>query len=258
MKVFLINLDKNPDRLAAADAQLKRLGVEYERFPAVYGKALSEEEIATLADDEWARRLNGRSLSRGEVGCALSHIQVYEKMVREGIPIALVLEDDAYPMPPLKPVLRAIEEQISGESSTVILLGEGGGRRDASRKRIFLPVSVYALDAIVTGARTHAYVVTLGAARRLATFLRPVVMPADDWGRMVAYGQIRMYTICPLLVGLDCGFETMISENWGQVAPKRTFVRKWIRRCWRLWWREHDNWRAWRARRQGVCAHDSL
>ena len=32
MKVFLVNLDKNPERLAAADAQLRMLGVEYERF----------------------------------------------------------------------------------------------------------------------------------------------------------------------------------------------------------------------------------
>ena len=44
MKVFLVNLDKNPERLAAADAQLRKLGVEYERFPAVYGADLPKAE----------------------------------------------------------------------------------------------------------------------------------------------------------------------------------------------------------------------
>ena len=32
MRTFLINLDKDKDRLIAADTQLKRLGITYERL----------------------------------------------------------------------------------------------------------------------------------------------------------------------------------------------------------------------------------
>ena len=42
MNVFLINLDKETERLKFTDRQLKRSGVAYERIPAVYGKLLSE------------------------------------------------------------------------------------------------------------------------------------------------------------------------------------------------------------------------
>lgn len=44
MRTFLINLDKDKDRLIAADTQLKRLGITYERFPAVYAKEMSKIE----------------------------------------------------------------------------------------------------------------------------------------------------------------------------------------------------------------------
>lgn len=41
MKTFVINLEKNTDRLSAMSAQLSRLNVKYEVFRAVYGKDLS-------------------------------------------------------------------------------------------------------------------------------------------------------------------------------------------------------------------------
>lgn len=250
MNVFLINLDKNPERLAAADAQLRRVGVEYERFPAVYGKALSEAERGKVYDDRWARRISGKTLSLGEIGCALSHIRIYERMVREAIPYACILEDDAYPTPALSKALEAIEQKIDPNDSVVILLGEGQGRGIAG-ERIFLALTVYALDPIGGGLRTHAYVVTLAAARRLYAFLLPIVMPADDWGRLVNYGLIRLYAVNPLVVSVDCsgGTGTMISEDFGKGAKPRTFAQKWMRRAWRLFWREVDGMRAWWSRR---------
>ncbi|WP_191939643.1 glycosyltransferase family 25 protein (plasmid) [Pantoea agglomerans] len=35
------------------------------------------------------------ALSCGEVGCALSHINIYRRITSEDIPLALILEDDA-------------------------------------------------------------------------------------------------------------------------------------------------------------------
>lgn len=249
MKVFLINLDKNPERLAAADAQLRKVGVDYERFPAVYGKALSEEEKARVYDDKWARRISGSSLNAGEIGCALSHIHIYERMVNDGIPYALILEDDVYPTPALPHVLAAIEQEVSLDESVVVLLGEGGGRGILGNRRK-LKFSVYAIDEILGGLRTHAYVITLTAAKRLVPFLLPIVMPADGWGRMVHYGQIRLYTVNPLVVAVDCseGMGSTIAEAFWKAPPQRTFVQKWRRRSWRLWWRIVDNFYAWRNR----------
>ena len=80
MKVFLINLDRDQERLKAADAQLKALGVEYEWIPAVYGKSLSQEEKQRKVNRfRWWCAV-GRSMTDGELGCALSHAAVYRWM----------------------------------------------------------------------------------------------------------------------------------------------------------------------------------
>ena len=33
-------------------------------------------------------------MTKGEIGCALSHLKIYQKTVDEDIPYALILEDD--------------------------------------------------------------------------------------------------------------------------------------------------------------------
>ena len=43
MKVYVINLDKNVERMLSMKAQLDRFGLVYERFPAIYGKQLSKK-----------------------------------------------------------------------------------------------------------------------------------------------------------------------------------------------------------------------
>lgn len=43
MTVYLINLDQDQNRRLAAEAQLNRLAVSFQRIPAVYGKSLSAE-----------------------------------------------------------------------------------------------------------------------------------------------------------------------------------------------------------------------
>ena len=69
-KVVVINLDRRTDRMEKVDAQLKELGIEYERFSAVDAVAEGIDPIQA---------------------CRQSHIQVLEQS--EGL--TLILEDDA-------------------------------------------------------------------------------------------------------------------------------------------------------------------
>ena len=90
MKVYLINLDSETERLAAADAQLKRLGVEYERFPAVRGSALTkgERDVAVNGFRWWCAvgraesvRLDVHCLTMVFIGECLSDRLAYLKMM---------------------------------------------------------------------------------------------------------------------------------------------------------------------------------
>ena len=42
--ILVINLEKNKERMAFMDRQLKAFGLDYERIPAVYGATLTKDE----------------------------------------------------------------------------------------------------------------------------------------------------------------------------------------------------------------------
>lgn len=94
-KIFLINLDSSKDRLDLCQQNFGKFGVEFERVPAVNGKALSEAEIEQVYDRARNLKEYKKDLNRGELGCYLSHIKCWQKIVDEKLDFALILEDDA-------------------------------------------------------------------------------------------------------------------------------------------------------------------
>lgn len=90
MIVFIINLKESSERRLKMQAQLDKTELKYEFINAVNGKDLSNTELKEIVYD-----YPNCMLSKGEIGCALSHLAIYKKMVNENIEQAFVLEDDA-------------------------------------------------------------------------------------------------------------------------------------------------------------------
>jgi glycosyl transferase family 25 len=86
MKVYLINLDRHAERLAHATAEFRRLGLEFERLPAIDGFALQSSDVSALSS----------RLSRGELGCLLSHREAWRRIAEGPEPFAAVFEDDIH------------------------------------------------------------------------------------------------------------------------------------------------------------------
>ena len=108
MKVFVINLDRNADRLTFVSRQLAEQGVAFERFAAVDGRALDPAERKRCYSHVRALLDRGYGLRAGELGCALSHVNIYRRMVAEGLEMACVLEDDVTLAPEFAMVLNEV------------------------------------------------------------------------------------------------------------------------------------------------------
>ena len=91
--IWLINLDRDADRLAGMKTQLDAMGLEYTRFPAIYGKD-NVEELSKHADAAAYARNMGSPILPGKMGCYASHIAVWEAFLASDHDIALILEDD--------------------------------------------------------------------------------------------------------------------------------------------------------------------
>ncbi len=137
VSTWVINLDRAPERLAAISAQLQRLGLPWQRLPAVDARALTPAQAAQL-DEAAYRRKHGMTPVLGELGCYLSHVEAMRRFLASDAPFALLLEDDVQLHDSLPAVLQALLHhpqrwdvvKLSGVHSgtpvPVLALGDGG------------------------------------------------------------------------------------------------------------------------------------
>lgn len=90
-KIYIINLEKSPQRFARITQSLAGTTFPIERVAGVYGKNLSNDEIAGVTK----KMLFPRALLRNEIGCYLSHLAALKKMLSDGVEFGIIFEDDA-------------------------------------------------------------------------------------------------------------------------------------------------------------------
>lgn len=212
MKIFVINLEQDKSRLESMKVAFLKYNLDFERFPAVNGKSLPRESRYNVYSGIRAWWLR-RSLLPGEIGCALSHIYLYKKIVEEKLPYALILEDDIEISSELKKFLDDISEKLKPEQNTVIMVGPRSWNVSEKRENIREDSKVV-LRRSFSPYRTCGYIVTSEAAKRLSNFLLPCRTVADDWARFERYGLVKIWTTEPLLVSLaDSSNRTTIGDR---------------------------------------------
>lgn len=74
MRTFIINLKHSLERRAKMESQLLKLNIAHEFIEAIDGRKMTETERRNVT-----REVNYAFLP-GEVGCALSHLEIYKKI----------------------------------------------------------------------------------------------------------------------------------------------------------------------------------
>lgn len=90
-RTYVINLASAKDRMRKMHAQLVAHGLPYTRVEGVPG--------AKHRDDPRVSPLCRATCTDGMIGCALSHIRVWEEVAEQGLRAALIFEDDAALVP---------------------------------------------------------------------------------------------------------------------------------------------------------------
>ena len=202
LSAFLINLDRHPDRLSAAQARLAQAGVHAERVAAVDGYALSPAERRAAVARFHAILARGRLYTPGQIGCALSHHAVYRRMIAENIPAALVFEDDVLMTSEFPASLASAETLLDANRPQVFLFSDGTQQP--------LPRTDAAFARATCGDCSEAYLITLPAARELLRVNSPMVVTLDSWGRFAARGHIELYRATPATATQDHAFQSVV------------------------------------------------
>ncbi|XP_072104221.1 procollagen galactosyltransferase 1-like [Mobula birostris] len=96
-EVFLINLKRRPKRRMRMLRSLYEQEIACEIFDAVDGRAFNSSQIKELGITmlaEYQDPYSGRPLTKGELGCFLSHYNIWKEIVDRGLQKSVLFEDD--------------------------------------------------------------------------------------------------------------------------------------------------------------------
>ncbi|OAT22629.1 glycosyltransferase family 25 protein [Proteus myxofaciens] len=191
LTTFIINLKENKDRRNIMIEQLKNTALNYQFIEAIRGTDLTEQQIKSKVQD-----YPDCLLTKGEIGCALSHIKIYQKMVDEDIEYALVLEDDAVVPKNLEKTINEIIQQDIKHNRNVYLLSEVISYIQNKKLHSNIYSAYHACGA-------HGYLINLKAAKKLLSVLNPIRYEADMWWIFRFRKYINVYCIIPHLINTN-------------------------------------------------------
>lgn len=226
MKVFVLNLARCPERMARVKARLDELGVPFERIEGVDDSLMDETEkrrsVSRLG--WWCCSL--RPITRGQIGCTLSHQLAYRRMISEGLEHACVLEDDVVLDSHFPEVLKSLESAIDDTRAQVALMC------DHADGKMEIPAvqGDFSLERVKEAMYAEGYVLTRKAAEQILEANYPLRVMDDIWGRWVRQGRIELYlarpTVCTQTSPVDGG-STIVSASI--IRSRLSFGGK-------LWW----------------------
>ncbi|MFQ1015442.1 glycosyltransferase family 25 protein [Avibacterium paragallinarum] len=198
--MFVISL-KHSSRREFISTRLSDLGLQFEFFDAVYGKNLAQEELDKI-DFEFSLKYGFKKpMTLGEIGCAMSHIKLYEYIAKNKIESAIILEDDAIVSLYFENIVTEALKKVP-KSMEILFLDHGKAkifpftRRLPERYRLarYLTPSKSSKKVVF---KTTGYLITLDGVKKLLNQAYPIRMPADLLTGLLQLTRIKAYGVEP-------------------------------------------------------------
>lgn len=233
MKFFIINLEQDIEKKEKITKLCDSLGIDYEVIKAIYGKALSEEEIKenTYPKEEQLKRFK-RELSLGEIGCAMSHRYCYQRIIDDNLEDAIILEDDAIFNEELLEFLKYKDE--FPRDLELLLIGhymqvynDDGFRIESQHSlRFNKNIAKWKIKRLVSGGNgTHGYYLTKNGAVKLLDKMQKIYIPSDHYTAKHDY--VNMYALFPSIINQELHNTSSVQENFK--VKKKSKISKYFK-----------------------------
>jgi glycosyl transferase, family 25 len=197
VNVYLINLDRSPERLNQITKQLLTLEVPFERVAAF--DASKEDLSLCQIDRQIFAKVHGRTRVRdAEIGCHQSHILALDRFIKSDKKFAVVFEDDIQIGEGLNGVLDQLKVW-SAEWDIVPLFHWHRGTPIRIKHSGHFSLNVF-LTAVTSSA---AYVVNRHAAKVLLTHIKVQSACVDHELFDTASHGLRLRGITPKCISLS-------------------------------------------------------
>ncbi|CAG9862154.1 unnamed protein product [Phyllotreta striolata] len=211
-KIFMINLLRRPERRRRMRKCFDELGLEVDVIDAVDGKLLNESFLESIRFmPEFSDPYHKRPMKLGEIGCFMSHYNLWNEIVKERYETALILEDDIKFEPFFRHKVQNLMSEVRGIRNWDLVYF--GRKRLQENDEPWVEGSNYLVHAGYS-YWTLGYALSLRGARKLLqgdplTRLVPVdeylpilfdKHPMDSWKGYYPSRDLVAFSAAPLLV----------------------------------------------------------
>uniref|UniRef100_A0A672ZY49 procollagen galactosyltransferase n=1 Tax=Sphaeramia orbicularis TaxID=375764 RepID=A0A672ZY49_9TELE len=184
VQVFMINLQKRTDRRERMLRALYEQEIACKVIAAVDGKAMNVSEIHDMGIHMlpgYSDPYHGRPLTKGELGCFLSHHKIWKEIVERRLQTSLVIEDDLRFEVFFKRRLMNLMREVEEEGLDWDLIYIGRKRMQVDRPEKAVP-NIHNLVEADYSYWTLGYMMSLQGAKKLLN-AEPLkkILPVDEF-----------------------------------------------------------------------------
>lgn len=209
--IFVISLPFRADRRANIAKQFAQVNLPYILIDAVHGKELELNQVSERILSPTAKKY----LSTGSLGCALSHLSVWQEMQKQALDYALIFEDDVVLDKDFTYLLKAWMPEIPTDFDILFL---GSGKTGCSDISYFTAPHVFVPAYPREGL--YGYVLSKHGVQQLLDYLFPIHLASGGIdtmvGKLVRKGKLRAYHVLPVLCRADMESASNIANPMDQ------------------------------------------
>lgn len=192
VRIYVINLDRSPDRLAFMSEQLDRLPIPWQRVSAIDGKTLGPPQPDVI-DVAAYMRSHGKPVNMNRVGCYLSNVKVMQQFLESDAEFAVILQDDVVLGADFAGLIGALIDDCALWDMVKLA---------AFHNPLTIAVRTYDGGAKLASMLTRttsaaAYLVNRHAAERYVEKLLPMHVPFDHAFDRAWYFGFRLFGVLP-------------------------------------------------------------
>lgn len=198
IKFFFITLKNEKLRTNHMIRELKKLNIKYEIFYGTKGKDLTHKELSLYSKNETFKS-EKRDMSLDEISACLSHIRIYQKIIKNKYKATMIFEDDVVINKDLISILNNLHK-FPKKWQLINFLS------DAKEKTFMCNINIfknYKFTKFLEKAnRACAYLITYETAKILLRDALPIRRPPDALTGRFGLKDLDSYSISPKLIQL--------------------------------------------------------
>lgn len=200
--IYVINLKKEKEKRSRMLELCRQHSLDCQFVDAVYGCDLADDYINQVYSKEESIRIYGQELTKNEIGCALSHMSIYERMINNNINRSIIFEDDICIDDDFKLVMNYLHR--IPENFDIVLFGSQTDL-ELDREPYYsywygrkITEKYECVRLVQATYGTYGYLVSLQGAKKLVEKLSSITKPIDHYTGRDEY--VNLYAISPRIV----------------------------------------------------------